>query len=316
MASFSVIVPTCHRNEALGRCLKRLQPVTANDSDWGDDPNVAVSEPNFRYEVIVTDDGTQSTAEAIVRERFPNVKWVEGPHRGPAANRNSGASAADGDWLVFSHDDCIPGIGWLDAYSAAVASHPGCAIFEGCTAPLGQKIRADQECPVNQEGGRLWSCNFAIKRSLFFELGGFDEKFPWPGFEDVDFQRRIRIANHAIEFVPGAIAYHPWRTRLGARFCIHLATSAQYFAAKYPSAKKIFSETWGIKRIAKIFVFEFPRNLLSYGEGSFRTLYLDLLTAFHVSLILMRRSAPTTINGAVSQRNRSSSAMMSGSERE
>jgi GT2 family glycosyltransferase len=287
--SFSVIIPTCHRNGDLEQCLEGLQISHADESDHDIGTAFIVHKQIFQYEVIVTDDGRQSTAEVVVRERFPWAKWREGPHRGPAANRNHGASRANGDWLVFIDDDCTPELGWLEAYAAAVTADAKCAVFEGRTAPVGLKTRADQECPVNFEGGRLWSCNFAIKRSLFCELGGFDEKFPLPGFEDADFQSRLQSGDHTVKFVPQAIAHHPWRLRRGARFCIALAKSAEYFTAKYPAAKKIFLETWGMKRIVKIFVFEFPRNLIRYRDGSFRALYLDLLTAFHVSIALIRR---------------------------
>lgn len=290
MISFSVIVPTCHRNDDLVQCLESLQILDSNESPSDDGTNFIVNEQSFQYEVIVTDDGTQSTAEALVRERFTEAKWMAGPHYGPAANRNFAASLAKGDWLVFIDDDCIPGDGWLKAYAAAAKNYPQCAVFEGRTVPVGQRTRADQECPVNLEGGHLWSCNFAIKRQLFLDLGGFDEKFPLPGFEDMDFQRRLRDADHTLKFVPEALARHPWRLRRGIRFCMALAKSAKYFAAKYPGAKKIFAETWGMKRIVKIFLFEFPRNLLRYRDvGSFRALYLDLLTAFHVSLALARQ---------------------------
>lgn len=288
---FSVIIPTCHRNKELMRCLERLQieehPTQFSVCSQGD---LAALEPRFQYEVIVTDDGTVSTAEGLIRERFPWAKWVEGPHRGPAANRNYGASLAAGDWILFVDDDCVPAAGWLQAYALAIASFPASAVFEGRTLPDGRQVRADQECPINLEGGRLWSCNLAIKRSLFFELGGFDENFPLAGMEDMDLQRRLTQAGTTVTFVPDAEAWHPWRLRRGIPFCIALAKSICCFAAKYPAAKKIFVETWGVKRVVKIFLFEFPRNLLRYRDASsFRALYLDLLTAFHVSMALARQ---------------------------
>jgi GT2 family glycosyltransferase len=293
MISFSVIVPTCHRNDDLEECLERLQIANSDESCPDSGNRCIAGKQSFQYEVIVTDDGIQSTAEGLVRGRFPAVKWVQGPHRGPAANRNFGASRAKGDWLVFIDDDCTPGAGWLEAYAVAVTANPKCAVFEGRTVPIGLKTRADQECPINLEGGHLWSCNFLIKQKLFFELGGFDERFPLASLEDIDFQKRLNEAEQSIKFVSGAQAEHPWRTRRGARFCIALAKSIEYFIAKYPAAKNIFVDTWGTKRIFKIFLFEFPRNLFHYRDGSsFRALYLDLLTAFHVSLAIARKTHP------------------------
>lgn len=293
MIFFSVIVPTCHRNDDLERCLERLQIANPDESRPDSGTDFITAKEGFQYEVIVTDDGTQSTAETLIAQKFQWVKWVRGPHRGPAANRNHGASQARGDWLVFIDDDCIPGTRWLEAYASATATFLECVVFEGRTVPIGLKTRADQECPINLEGGHLWSCNFLIKRQLFFELGGFDERFPLASLEDIDFQKRLNEAGQAVKFVCGAQAEHPWRPRRGVRFCIALARSIEYFIAKYPAAKNIFVETWGMKRIVKIFLFEFPRNLFRYRDGSsFRALYLDLLTAFHVSLAIARKTHP------------------------
>ena len=52
----SVVVPTCHRNDLLARCLEGLAPG-------------AQTLPADQYEVIVTDDGTRSTAEALIGNR-------------------------------------------------------------------------------------------------------------------------------------------------------------------------------------------------------------------------------------------------------
>ena len=91
---FSVVIPTCHRNDALAACLERLAP--------GKQSLAAAS-----YEVIVTDDGSRATSEAMLREKFPWAKWMAGPRRGPAANRNHGAKHANGNWIAFADDDCL-----------------------------------------------------------------------------------------------------------------------------------------------------------------------------------------------------------------
>ena len=75
---FSVIIPTYHRNDLLAKCLdclaSNVQTLTSDD-----------------YEVIVTDDGSLTTAEEMINQHYSWVKWVAGSHNGPAANRNNGA---------------------------------------------------------------------------------------------------------------------------------------------------------------------------------------------------------------------------------
>ena len=66
----SVIIPTCDRPERLKECLERVLKQSGS------------------YEVILTDDGR-------TRGTWPEgVRYIEGPQRGPAANRNCGAHDA------------------------------------------------------------------------------------------------------------------------------------------------------------------------------------------------------------------------------
>lgn len=193
----SVVIPTRHRNQTLAQCLERLAPgrQTLGASD---------------YEVIVTDDGSTSTAEAMMRERYPWVRWVAGPRKGPAANRNNGARAANGRWLAFTDDDCLPANSWLAAFVGAIQS--GTDVYEGkTTSEAGVGLL--QEAPVNLTGGNLWSCNFMIARELFQSVRGFEESFPAAACEDMDFNNRLRQHGHQPQFVPEAVIDHPPRPR-------------------------------------------------------------------------------------------------------
>jgi glycosyltransferase involved in cell wall biosynthesis len=63
---FSVIIPTYHRNDLLAKCLDCLAPGTQTLH-------------TEQYEVIVTDDGSQTTAEEMIKQQYPWAKWVAGP---------------------------------------------------------------------------------------------------------------------------------------------------------------------------------------------------------------------------------------------
>ena len=204
---FSVIVPTFQRNDFLANCLSCLAPgrqagmmivdgkteSCSQSSGHGDASglllsNVTINESNPQhlstiehslpaYEVIVADDGRTTTAEAMIRHRFPWVRWAQGPGIGPAANRNAGAAVARGAWLAFTDDDCLPQPKWLQAFLSAIADHPGLAVFEGKTVPDRPRKTLAEHSPVGSQAGNLWSCNFAILRSQFEHLGGFDTQF-------------------------------------------------------------------------------------------------------------------------------------------
>src|SRR5690606_24756010 len=83
-------------------------------------------------------------------------------------------------------------------------------VYEGKTVADRPQVRYDEESPINETGGHLWSCNFAIKKTLFERLSGFDEGFPYAAMEDVDFHYRVaKVAE--CRFLPAAVIVHPWR---------------------------------------------------------------------------------------------------------
>jgi len=195
---FSVVIPTCHRDAELAACLDRLAPG-------------AQTLAAENYEVIVTDDGSASTTETLLRERFPWARWTQGPRRGPAANRNHGAAEAHGEWLVFTDDDCMPSAEWLSAFAAAAHDDSAARVLEGRTHVDRPRAHPLETSPINEEGGYLWSCNFAIERALFEEMAGFNERFPFNAMEDRELHVRLRQRGIAPVFCPAAAVVHPWR---------------------------------------------------------------------------------------------------------
>ncbi|MGA3169815.1 MAG: glycosyltransferase [Chthoniobacteraceae bacterium] len=185
----SVIIPTCNRPDRLQECLGRVLKQSGS------------------YEVIVSDDGWTGAF------RLAGVKWVQGPRRGPAANRNCGARHASGDWLVFLDDDCLPEDGWLEAYEAAMTGDA--EILEGQTVcPMEDRL-GFYEVIENLDGGAFWSCNLALRREEFEKLGGFDEDFTEACAEDMEFAWRMRQRGSRSAFVEKATVTHPPRA-LGA----------------------------------------------------------------------------------------------------
>lgn len=197
---FSVVIPTRHRPELLARCLECL--AAGRQAMPPDD-----------YEVIVTDDGSDSATKTLITERFTAVRWTQGLRRGPAANRNHGAALARGEWLAFIDDDCVPDTGWLAGFADAI-SREDAVVLEGRTTSDLTAMGPFMTAPINETGGKLWSCNFALRAETFRRLGGFDEDFPAAHLEDVDFHRRVEREGLAVHFVSAAMVTHPPR-RIG-----------------------------------------------------------------------------------------------------
>lgn len=197
---FSVVVPTYHRNDLLALCLDKLSPEKQ-------------TLPAELYEVIVTDDGSHSLAKEMVGTQYPWAKWVKGPGKGPAANRNNGAALANGEWLIFTDDDCLPHPALLSCYHQALVSFPDALAFEGAIEPETDSEKVDDprfDCPVNRSGGNFWSANICIKKTLFKRIDGFDENYPLAALEDQDIFYRLQ-AQTVIPFLADAIVFHPFR---------------------------------------------------------------------------------------------------------
>jgi GT2 family glycosyltransferase len=162
--------------------------------------------------VIVSDDGKNNEAKALIEKNYPWVKWAEGPKQGPAANRNNGVKQSGGSWLVFTDDDCLPDNNWLMAYAKANINFPDCHAFEGAIIPddwnLLEKDMA--ECPVNIKGGCFWSANIMISKKLFSAIGGFDEQFKIAAQEDQDLQIQV-LKKTGIVFIKDSMVVHPVR---------------------------------------------------------------------------------------------------------
>jgi len=233
---YSVIVPTCNRPELLEQLLKVLAPQVGGDG-----------------EIIVTDDSPSQREAKEVVSKFANARIVPGPRRGRACNRNSGAGSAKGDWIIFVDDDVVPDGRFIQAYLDSIA-RGSADVLEGRTYSDHNLDREKFEAPVNETGGLLWSCNFAIRRSLFNALGGFADVFATYGCEDTELQSRLLNAGHDIQFVGSASVYHPPRLRPGA----------------FEMAKR-WHATWVLRLLrnepSSVQFVTLPRHIVAFGIG-------------------------------------------------
>jgi GT2 family glycosyltransferase len=159
-------------------------------------------------EILVSDDGRTYGSRQLLASRFSNVRWLQGPRRGPAANRNHASRYATGDWLAFVDDDCVPDRNWVNEIAKRIA---GTDVIEGRTVCPTKTNHPFEEVVENETGNVFWTCNLAIRRDLFEALGGFDEDFLEPGGEDLEFAWRIKRKRLSVRFASDMIVYHPAR---------------------------------------------------------------------------------------------------------
>lgn len=86
----SVIIPTYNRAATLRRTV---------DS--------ALSQTYRPLEIIVVDDGSTDATEEVIRSYGERILGIVQPNGGPSAARNTGAAAANGEWLAFLDSDDV-----------------------------------------------------------------------------------------------------------------------------------------------------------------------------------------------------------------
>src|SRR6185312_9521716 len=226
----SVVIPTRWRNADLARCLEMLRP------------QLSAAE----FEVIVTDDGNDPSTKAMIGERFPFARWVPGPQRGAAANRNHGARVAGGEFILFIDDDVVPSATLLAGYRAAIQDEIN--VYEGRTSCRAGIHSPLEYAPINEQGGCLWSCNIMIRRPTWQAIGGFDEDFPYAHMEDVALRERLRARGERMLFVPDAAVDHPPRRLPSGRKLAQHHESYVIYSYKYdkraPSVRKFMAHLY------------------------------------------------------------------------
>ncbi|MFZ4796142.1 MAG: glycosyltransferase family 2 protein [Bacteroidia bacterium] len=254
MNSISIVIPTFNREKELNTCLENL--LQNNISN---------------IEIIVTNDNLLKDISVENSIKFPSVKFVSGPGKGPAANRNFGAKMASGNWLIFLDDDCIPQQNWLSNYIIEMDKNQA-DILEGKTIANREKQRYDEVSPINLFGGKLWSCNFAIRKDFFNELSGFDEHFPYSTMEDIDFKERAKMKADIL-FLSNCVVVHPWRRRIAFKNFYVRIKSQKYFAEKFKIRN---TPKFKIQRL-KIFISSIFSNFKELHQFKFKgwTCYFD-----------------------------------------
>lgn len=183
-------------------------------------------------EIWVSEDG-RSDCEAAVKHwnNLLPVHYISRPRDfSVARSRNLGAAKSQGHYLVFIDCDILLQPRALEAYLRHFHDFPNCAVYGYVghqvswwapslwlteTQVYAQDLRfLYQEqfyiLPKLWHQPQLfaWSGNFALPRSLFESIGGFDPKFIGPGWEDVDLGNRLVKAGIPLLFSRDAWAEH------------------------------------------------------------------------------------------------------------
>jgi GT2 family glycosyltransferase/Flp pilus assembly protein TadD/2-polyprenyl-3-methyl-5-hydroxy-6-metoxy-1,4-benzoquinol methylase len=210
----SIIIPVWNKLDLTAQCLKALAGVTTEPS----------------YEVIVVDNASTDGSAEFLASLSGDVRVIQNQENlGFAKACNQGARVARGKYLVFLNNDTIPLKGWLKALVSEVEAYPEVGIVgskllyeDGTIQHAGVVLNRAEGLPyhiykgfsgdspvVNQrrEYQVVTAACLLIRRSLFMELGGFDEGFR-NGFEDVDLCLKAGERGSHVVYQPRSVLYH------------------------------------------------------------------------------------------------------------
>lgn len=185
-----------------------------------------MADPNF--ELLIVDDGSSDDTAQIVNRFCQKTKLearlLSQNPSGLSAARNHAARAGKGEFIVYIDDDARPHPQWLHYLRRAFAENPKAAAAGGpnlAPAPTSLQNAVVTACAGNAShilfndttAEHLPGCNFALRRELLLELGGFDKRFHAAG-DDVDVCWRLLDAGHELAFHPAACVFHDRRATI------------------------------------------------------------------------------------------------------
>ena len=208
----------------------------ADDTLKALDTLMALPEYPETLEIVVVDNASGDGSLELLRQRERDIVLVASPtNSGFAGGCNLGVKHSTGEIVAFLNNDAKPDTGWVSAALEAFDSYENVGAvasqvlnwegthvdFSGAGMtwygmgyrPLtGNKATTKPQKPAPVLFG-TGSAMF-VRRSVFDELGGFDESF-FMFFEDVDFGWRLNLAGYTYLYQPQSVAFHRYHGSMG-----------------------------------------------------------------------------------------------------
>ncbi len=181
----SIIIPAYNEAERIGKTLKSF--------DW------FLRQKSWHYEMLVVDDGSTDNTHDILNSYQNNFLVLRQNNKGVSSARNRGLAAASGHFIAFLDSDDI----WLPQKLSQQVdffhSNPDALICQTEEIWIRNNVRVNPKKRHKKPSGMIFEPSLSlclvspsavmIKRSLFEEVGLFDETLP--ACEDYDLWLRV-----------------------------------------------------------------------------------------------------------------------------
>jgi len=213
----------------------------------------------------VVDDGSSDTTATRLASR-DDIRYLRNPKNlGFVGSCNRGAQAAQGEFILFLNNDTVVLEGWLDHLVQTFADVPDAGL-------VGSKLLYP-DGRLQEAGGIVWAdasgwnwgrladpsapefnfmrdvdyCSGAsllIRRRLFTDLGGFDERYAPAYYEDTDLAFAVRAQGLRVLYQPLSRVVHYEGISAGT----DLTSGMKAYQVRN---RERFQEKWGTALVAR-----------------------------------------------------------------
>lgn len=194
MIEISVIIPTYNRKDLLIRLVNSLYNSECSKE---------------LYEVVIIDDGSSDgTADMLkhLQSSYSNLFYKTIKNSGPGISKNIGVELSRGRIVAFLDDDCLVDKSWFVEIRECLLKNNGPDFVFGKILPylpFGYPFFHTWDL----RGQHITTCNAAMKKDLFIEIGGFDPVLSYWA-EDCDFVARLKRSGKEIIYNQNMIITH------------------------------------------------------------------------------------------------------------
>jgi glycosyltransferase involved in cell wall biosynthesis len=187
----SIVIPCYNQGATLLEALASVEPVR--------NENV--------IDVIIVDDGSSETETSKILDELAKTGHcvVSQPHRGLGAARNAGIRLAKGEFILpLDSDDRLRDV-YLNEGVSLLRRNPSVGVIYSDAEYFGERT-GRSEIPefdlLSLIRENFIDACALFRKKLWEEVGGYDERMPWMGWEDWDFWLRAAYYNASFVHLP------------------------------------------------------------------------------------------------------------------